>query len=366
MSISDEHYFQQNLLRWHRQHNNRLMPWKGEVDVYRIWLSEIILQQTRVAQGWAYYERFIVTYPNVQALARAPLDEVYKLWEGLGYYSRCKNLHATARLVADELGGRFPHTYEGLLQLKGVGPYTAAAIASFGFGLPFAVVDGNVYRVLSRFFGDATPTDSTAGKKRFAQLAQQCISIKEPAAYNQAIMDFGATVCTPDQPLCKTCPLQRRCQAFATGAQQKLPVKEKQVRQTKRWFIYYIVQQQGRFALQQRTAAGIWQHLYEFPLLECTEAEWKKLHQQAKKQGTLLPPRLPGTYQSLGVTTTALQKLSHQTIHAFAVLLQRKGRKSPPHFFEWLLPHELKQRPFPRILHQLFNKEVQQLFQQQV
>lgn len=360
MSISQEHYFQQNLLRWHRKHNNRQMPWKGESDVYRIWLSEIILQQTRVAQGWAYYERFIVQYPTVQALARAPLDAVYKLWEGLGYYSRCKNLHATAQYIADELGGVFPDTYEGLLRLKGVGPYTAAAIASFGYGLPYAVVDGNVYRVLSRFFGDATPTDSTAGKKRFAQLARQCISIKQPGAYNQAIMDFGATVCTPDQPRCESCPLQRHCRAYAMGKQQALPVKEKLVRQKNRWFIYYIVQQRGRFALQQRTAADVWQHLYEFPLQECTEAQWNTVQKRAKQQQLFEPPQMPGTFRLLGTTRPVVQKLSHQTIHAFALLLQRKGTAGSP--YQWLLPEELKQRPFPRILHQLFNPEVQQLF----
>lgn len=360
MSISQEQYFQQNLLRWHRKHNNRQMPWKGEADVYRIWLSEIILQQTRVAQGWAYYERFIVQYPTVQALARAPIEDVYKLWEGLGYYSRCKNLHTTAQYISNELGGVFPDTYEGLLRLKGVGPYTAAAIASFGYGLPYAVVDGNVYRVLSRFFGDATPTDSTAGKKRFAQLAQQCISTKEPGVYNQAIMDFGATVCTPEQPRCGTCLLMHRCQAFSTGAQQRLPVKEKQVRQKNRWFIYYIIQQRGRFALQQRTASDVWQHLFEFPLQECTEADWKNVQKRVKQQQLFEPPQMPGTFQFVGITRPAVQKLSHQTIHAFAVLLQRKGAVAST--YQWLLPEELKQRPFPRILHQLFNPEVQQLF----
>lgn len=339
------------------------MPWKGEADVYRIWLSEIILQQTRVAHGRQYYERFVATFPTVHALAQAPLDAVYKLWEGLGYYSRCKNLHATARYISQERGGVFPNTYEELLQLKGVGPYTAAAIASFGFGLPYAVVDGNVYRVLSRFFGDATPTDSTAGKKRFATLAQQCISTRRPAAYNQAIMDFGATVCTPDQPLCGSCPLRTRCRAYAAGTQHLLPVKEKQVRQKNRWFVYYIIQQQGRFAVQQRTGADVWQHLYEFPLQECTEAQWKQLLSKARRQGLSAPPAMPGNYRSLGVTAPAVQKLSHQTIHAFAVLLQRSGRTAGK--CQWLTPDELAQRPLPRILHRLFNKEVRQLFQQQ-
>jgi len=210
-------------------YNNRAMPWKGEKDAYKIWLSEIILQQTRVEQGWDYYNRFIERFPQIQLLADAKDEEVFKLWEGLGYYSRCKNLLATARFITQEKRGIFPSAYKDILHLKGVGPYTAAAIASFAFNLPHAVVDGNVSRVLSRFFGIATPIDSTAGKQEFTALAQALLDQQSPGIYNQAIMDFGATICKPQLPLCADCPLQAECTAFQTGKISDLPVKEKKL-----------------------------------------------------------------------------------------------------------------------------------------
>src|ERR1700749_1524911 len=190
------------LLKWHNGKNSRVMPWKGEKNPYKIWLSEVILQQTRVEQGWSYYEKFVETFPTIHDLATAPEQKVFKLWEGLGYYSRCKNLIATAKRIDTEYKGVFPSTYEELLQLKGIGPYTAAAISSFAFGLPHAVVDGNVNRVLARDFGIETPFDTTEGKKIFSILAQELLDKKNSSAYNQAIMDLGATVCTPRNPLC--------------------------------------------------------------------------------------------------------------------------------------------------------------------
>jgi A/G-specific adenine glycosylase len=201
--------FAEALLRWDDTGNDRPMPWKGEKDPYRIWLSEVILQQTRVEQGWAYYEKFIRTFPTVQELAAAPEAAVFKLWEGLGYYSRCRNLIAAARRITDDHEGRFPATYEAILNLPGVGPYTAAAIASFAYNLPFAVVDGNVYRVLARIFNNDMPIDSTEGKRWFAAKAQELLPAGSAGAYNQALMDFGATICKP-VPECAHCFFKKR------------------------------------------------------------------------------------------------------------------------------------------------------------
>jgi A/G-specific adenine glycosylase len=204
----DKKYFTKQLLHWNSTQNNRQMPWKGEKDPFKIWLSEIILQQTRVDQGRAYYDRFVSTFPNIKKLASASEKKVFKLWEGLGYYSRCKNLIATARFITKEKQGKFPETYEEILSLKGIGPYTAAAIASFAFNLPHAVVDGNVFRVLSRFFGIDIPVDNSNGKKIFSKLAESLLNSRQPGIYNQAIMDFGAVICKPQNPLCLSCPLK--------------------------------------------------------------------------------------------------------------------------------------------------------------
>ena len=207
-------YFIANLLKWNNTDNKREMPWKGEKDPYKIWLSEIILQQTRVDQGLAYYNEFVKTFPTVRDLAKAPETKVFKLWEGLGYYTRCKNLLATAKIIHESLNGKFPDEYEAILALKGIGPYTAAAIGSFGFNLPHAVVDGNVFRVLARYFGIAVPTDSTAGKKMFTALANELLDKDQPGIYNQALMDFGAVICKPQLPLCATCALKKTLQSF--------------------------------------------------------------------------------------------------------------------------------------------------------
>lgn len=244
------------------------MPWKGERDPYKIWLSEIILQQTRVEQGLPYYEKFVAAYPTVMHLAAAPEDEVLKNWEGLGYYSRARNLHTAAKYIAGSLAGRFPDTYEGIRALKGVGDYTAAAIASFAYDLPYAVLDGNVYRVLARFSGDDTPIDSPAGKKVFSSLAAALLDTTRPAAYNQAIMDFGATHCTPRQPACPVCPLQERCVAFQSGQVNKLPVKSKTAEKKDRFFVYAVFYHGDYTWVRQRGEKDIWQNLYEFPLLE--------------------------------------------------------------------------------------------------
>ena len=249
--------FTKKLLQWNQRSNNRAMPWKGEKDPYRIWLSEIILQQTRVEQGLAYYQRFIQTFPTIHDLANAPEKEVFKLWEGLGYYTRCKNLLATAVYISKELNGQFPATYSSILALKGIGPYTAAAIGSFAFNLPHAVTDGNVLRVLSRYFGISTPIDTTEGKKRYDLLAEALLDKQQPGIYNQAIMDFGAVICKPQQPLCPVCPQQKECVALATGNVKLLPVKEKQLVKKTRWFYYLVVQVKDEVLLNKRTGKDI-------------------------------------------------------------------------------------------------------------
>jgi len=252
-------------MRWFREHGREL-PWRGTNDPYPIWLSEIILQQTQVKQGWDYWLRFMRRWPSVEELAQATEDEVLREWQGLGYYSRARHLHAAARQVV-ALGG-FPRTIEGLRRLKGVGDYTAAAIGSFAFGLPAAVVDGNVYRVLSRHFGIATPINTTEGKHEFALLAQELLPDSEASAYNQAIMDFGATCCTPQAPHCSDCVLQESCVAHREGRVGELPVKLRNLKVSERRLVYIYIRCNGQTAIRRRGAGDIWQGLWEPLLLE--------------------------------------------------------------------------------------------------
>ena len=263
--------FPNKLITWYLK-NGRDLPWRKTRDPYCIWLSEIILQQTRVAQGLPYYLRFIEAYPTVIDLAHASEEAVLKLWQGLGYYSRARNLHAAAKYVAFELNGVFPTTYKELLKLKGVGVYTASAIASFCFNEPKAVVDGNVYRVLSRVFGLATPINSTKGQKEFQQLADELIDHKQPSEYNQAIMEYGATVCKPKRAECSTCTFQEVCHAYSNGNVDMLPVKLKKGKVIKRYFNYIVpISDDGFTVLSKREGKGIWTNLYEFPLIEFNE-----------------------------------------------------------------------------------------------
>ncbi|UKM65855.1 A/G-specific adenine glycosylase [Flavobacteriaceae bacterium GSB9] len=249
--------------------NKRVLPWRETNNPYQIWLSEIILQQTQVKQGLPYYEAFVAKYPTVFDLAKAEESEVLKLWQGLGYYSRARNLHATAKYVANELNGEFPDTYKGLLKLKGVGDYTASAIASICFNETAAVVDGNVYRVLSRYFGIETPVNSSKGCKEFKALAQELIDEKNPAEFNQAIMEFGAIQCKPKNPDCNCCPFQNSCVALAQNRIDILPVKNKSAKAKKKYFNFLVfVSGDGKTILQKREGKGIWQNLYQFPLIE--------------------------------------------------------------------------------------------------
>ena len=289
-------FFTQNLLKWFSQ-NHRPMPWKGEKNPYYIWLSEIILQQTRVEQGLPYFIKFKEHYPTVTNLANAPEDEVMKLWEGLGYYSRARNLHFTAKYISKELNGIFPKTHDNILKLKGVGTYTAAAIASFAYDLPHAVVDGNVYRVLSRYFGIETPIDSTSGKKIFSALANDLLPNDKAADFNQAIMDFGATHCTPKKPNCTNCLLKNSCVGFNMQKNDILPIKSKKIKKRERFFNYLLINYDKYVFLQKRIEKDIWQDLYQFPMIEShkmvdsLELEkhetWNLLLKQAKEKPTI-------------------------------------------------------------------------------
>ena len=270
MTKNKNTFFSKTLLAWFAT-NHRPMPWKGARDPYIIWLSEIILQQTTVAQGTAYFEKFCKRYPSVSDLAYAPADDVMKMWEGLGYYSRARNLHETAKHITHVLNGLFPNTYDDILKLKGVGSYTAAAIASFAYDLPHAVLDGNVYRVLSRFFGIETPIDTTEGKHKFTELANTVLDKKRPADFNQAMMDFGATHCTPAKPKCAECPFQTECSAFRDNIVDILPIKSKKMVRRTRYFNYLVINEVNFIYIRKRTEKDIWQELYEFPLIETTE-----------------------------------------------------------------------------------------------
>ncbi len=244
------------------------MPWTGEKDPYKIWLSEIILQQTRVEQGLPYFKKFVDSFPTVFDLANAREDKVMRLWQGLGYYSRARNLHATANHIANKLNGKFPDHFEEIIKLKGIGIYTASAISSFAFNEVRPVVDGNVIRVISRYFGVRTDPYSNSGKKIFLELAKKVIDRKNPGVFNQAIMDFGARQCKPQNPDCMTCPMNPACYAFRNNCVNILPPKKKKIKQQSRYFHFLLIQNNQRFVLQKRTAEDIWKGLYSLPLIE--------------------------------------------------------------------------------------------------
>lgn len=309
LSQSEIQFFQENLLAW-AAHTHRPLPWKGSQNPYHIWLSEILLQQTRTEQGLPYYEKFVAQFPTITDLADASEDEVFKLWQGLGYYARARNLHATAKFIAYQLDGKFPDAYADIRALKGVGDYTAAAIASFAYNLPHAVVDGNVYRVLSRFFGIDTPIDSTEGKKQFADLAQQLLDTEQPARYNQAIMDFGAIHCKPQQPICSTCLHQAKCVAFQQKKTAILPVKSNKLVKKDRFFYYFIYNFDQHIQLHKRTSKDIWQGLYDFPLLELDKNYTPTQLQMLPEWRDWQPPQS----QVRSVSQPFRQELSHQKI----------------------------------------------------
>lgn len=345
----DKQQFTCQLAVWHTTKNNRELPWKGERDAYKIWLSEIILQQTRAAMGLKYYEAFTKRYPTIVQLANAPDDEVFKLWEGLGYYTRCRNLLATARFITNNLNEKFPDQYIDILALKGVGPYTAAAIASFAFDLPHAVVDGNVFRVLARCFGIATPIDSNEGKQVFTTLANEVLDKNKPAQHNQAMMDFGATICKPVSPLCNECPLQNNCDAYQTGHVNELPVKEKTINKKTRWFTYFIFTVDDKTLVHQRSQKDVWQQLYEFYLLETeTSKHWteKDVHQFLQHQFSVSNASLRYISPMLS------QQLTHQTINAVFIKIKLVQVPDVLKHYQWVTNEQLKTLTFPKIINE--------------
>jgi A/G-specific adenine glycosylase len=294
------------------------MPWKGEKDPYKIWLSEIILQQTRVEQGFKYYEKFVARFPQIKELALAADEEVYKLWEGLGYYSRCKNLLETARKIYFELDGVFPGNHEEIKKLKGIGLYTASAISSFAYNEPYAVVDGNVQRVIARYFGITTPVDTVKGKHFYQQLACELLDKENPGLYNQAIMDFGATICKPQNPLCSECVQQDDCVAFKKGFISKLPVKEKALQKRNRWLYYFLIEVDGSVYIRKRTGKDIWQNLHEFVLFEAQGP----VSIPFQKHSFLKQLFHGGLYEISHISKMYKQLLTHQNIHGQFILIR--------------------------------------------
>ena len=311
------------LLKWF-QENGRDLPWRQTRDPYAIWLSEIILQQTQVKQGWEYWERFMHRWPTVEALAAATEDEVLREWQGLGYYSRARNLHYAARQIVEQ--GGFPTTIEGLRALKGVGDYTAAAIGSIAFNLPAAVVDGNVYRVLSRYFGIDTPINTTEGKKAFTALAQELLPPTEASAFNQAMMDFGATLCTPKGARCEECPLMESCEAFRTNRIQELPVKLKTLKIRERHLIYIYIRCQGQTAIHRRGAGDIWQGLYEPWLTDVVPCGAVLLRQNVK------------------------HVLTHRVLYADFYLLEVSEKPLLPADYFWIPEADIDNYALPRLI----------------
>jgi A/G-specific adenine glycosylase len=332
------------LLRWNAESNSRAMPWKGEKNPYKIWLSEIILQQTRVEQGLKYYENFIAAYPDVRSLADAPDTDVLKQWEGLGYYSRCRNLIETARFIFNDLDGIFPSTYEDIVKLKGVGNYTAAAIASFAYDLPYAVLDGNVFRVLSRIFDIHTPIDSTEGKKQFSLLAQKILPKQKAGEYNQAIMDFGAVICKPT-PECGNCFFTQYCRAYLSGKQDMLPVKEKRLKIRERWLNYFVLLYKDQVLLHQRDQKDIWEQLFEFLLIETdTACDPKQLSEILRKQYGIESKIPQSSFQ-------IKQKLTHQQINFRFHKIELSKKANIPGCF-WAKSPEVDKYAFPKTLKQ--------------
>ena len=317
------------ILEWFRE-NGRVLPWRETRDPYAIWLSEIILQQTRIEQGKPYWERFMKRWPTVEALAQASEDEVLREWQGLGYYSRARNLHEAAKQIV-EMGG-FPKTLESIKRLKGVGDYTAAAIGSIAFNLPAAVVDGNVYRVLARHYGIETPINTTEGKKEFTALASSLLPANEASAFNQAMMDFGAVQCTPVNPQCTVCPLQETCVALHDGKTALLPVKRKTLKVQERHLVYIYVRHQGKTAIHRRAAGDIWQGLYEPWLTETVPSGAILLHQGVK------------------------HVLTHRILYADFYLWEPAEQPQLPDDYFWIPEADIDQYGVPRLIELLLEE----------
>lgn len=333
-------------MNWNKYENVREMPWKGEKDPYKIWISEIILQQTRVHQGVEYYNRFIKAFPTVHLLSMAKDSVIFKLWEGLGYYSRCKNIIATAKYISKELQGKFPDTFNEIIKLKGIGSYTASAIASFAFNLPYAVLDGNVFRVLSRFFGIDKPIDNNKGKEIFIELANELLEKKSPGIYNQSIMDFGAIICKPKLPLCNICPLKQRCIAYSEGLVSILPVKQKRISRRSRWMYYFLIEYKDKFFVRRRISKDIWQNLYEFVLIETLRpASIDSLKETTEFQNIFNR----SAYTISNISKVKTQHLTHQIINGRLIWVTAKFPRLT-NDYELITRTELSLLPFPKFI----------------
>jgi A/G-specific adenine glycosylase len=322
--------FTKEITEWYA-HNKRDLPWRETTDPYFIWLSEIILQQTRVEQGLPYYQAFTSTYPTVQELANAPQDDVLRLWQGLGYYSRARNLHKAAQQVVNESNGQFPKTYEGLLSLTGIGPYTAAAISSFAFNVPKSVVDGNVFRVYARFYGLEHDIAEQKNRKYFEEIGDRNIQLTEPALYNQSIMEFGAIQCKPVNPDCEACPLQSSCWALKHAAVDKLPIKSKKIKIKHRYLHYYFLEHKGMFYFEQRGPKDIWEGLYQPYLIEQEEV-----------------PSLPFEFNSSKELALGVKhQLSHQKLHANFKMIRLSTIPEELQSKKWYTLSEIEELPKP-------------------
>lgn len=341
--------FSKTILYWYHSHG-RDLPWRHTSDPYCIWLSEIILQQTRVEQGREYYLRFIERFPNVASLAAASEDEVLHLWQGLGYYSRARNMHE----AAIDMKGTFPSSYQQVLALKGIGPYTAAAICSIAFNMPYAVVDGNVYRVLARYFGIDAPIDSTAGKKMFAQLADSLLDTKVPGQYNEALMDFGALQCSPAAPTCNTCPLVDSCIAFEHDKVMSLPVKTHRPKLSHRYFNYLYIRSENTIWLHKRNNNDIWRNLYELPLIESdTPLDTVQLLQN--KSFVQLFANISEKVNIKHITSVKHQ-LTHRIIHTDFYLLSAEGKLSLPNTCISIPADEWQNYAMPQLIYHFLEK----------
>lgn len=336
--------FSRLLLRWNRQNNHRKMPWKGIKDPYKIWLSEIILQQTKVEQGEKYYHSILAKYPSVKDLAKADETELYKLWQGLGYYNRCKNMLYTAKEISAKHKGNFPSNYQEIIQLKGIGPYTAAAISSFAFDLPHAVVDGNVVRVLSRYFGIKTDFYTSTGKKEFESLAQKLIDKKHSAAYNQAMMDLGATICKPQNPLCGECPFILTCFAKKANKINEFPVKKTKLKIKERFFHFFIFENKNSIFIQKRTGNDIWHNLYSFYSVEGKNSKAIKSDLLEKNDFEIIAEKYT-------------QLLTHQKIHGvFYKIKIENSRQIENLGLQKIKKAELINYAFPKMIISFFEK----------
>ncbi len=303
--------FTQKIICWY-DNNKRVLPWRKTSDPYKIWISEIILQQTRVDQGTDYYIRFINLFPDIKTLAAAPENAVLKAWQGLGYYSRARNLHHAAKQIMHEFQGVFPSAYPDIKELKGIGPYTAAAIASIALNQAYPAIDGNVYRVLSRFFGVETPIDTTTGKKTIEELSNELIKKDDPGTYNQAVMEFGATCCTPKNPSCPTCIFSDGCIAFNTKKTDFIPVKQKSTTQRNRYLNYLYIENNGECFIRQRINKDIWKNMYEFPLIETiTHTDPEQLMQSVSWKSIFNNKKI--TVEK--ISGIIVHQLSHQRLH---------------------------------------------------